>query len=115
MRYFVISDNSDTLTGLRLAGIEGVLCRTREETLGAIAQAEQDESIGILLINEKLSALCPDRVDALKRTAMRPDRVDALKRTAMRPLLVEIPDRHHTHRAPDSITRYIREAIGIKV
>ena len=79
-----------------------MLCRTREETLGAIAQAEQDESIGILLINEKLSALCPDRVDALKRTAMRP-------------LLVEIPDRHHTHRAPDSITRYIREAIGIKV
>ena len=44
-----------------------------------------------------------------------PERVDALKRTAMRPLLVEIPDRHHTHRAPDSITRYIREAIGIKV
>ena len=56
----------------------------------------------ILLINEKLSALCPERVDALKRTALRP-------------LLVEIPDRHHTHRAPDSITRYIREAIGIKV
>ena len=98
MRYFVISDNSDTLTGLRMAGIEGVLCHTREETLAA----EADETIGILLINEKLSALCPEREDALKRTALRP-------------LLVEIPDRHHTHRAPDSITRYIREAIGIKV
>ena len=102
MRYFVISDNSDTLTGLRMAGIEGVLCHTREETLAAILAAEADETIGILLINEKLSALCPERVDALKRTALRP-------------LLVEIPDRHHTHRAPDSITRYIREAIGIKV
>ncbi len=102
MRYFVISDNSDTLTGLRLAGIEGILCHSREETLTAIAQAEADETIGVLLINEKLAALCPERVDALKRTAMRP-------------LLVEIPDRHHTHRAPDSITRYIREAIGIKV
>ena len=102
MRYFVISDNSDTLTGLRMAGIEGVLCHTREETLNAILAAEADETIGILLINEKLSALCPERVDALKRTALRP-------------LLVEIPDRHHTHRAPDSITRYIREAIGIKV
>ena len=99
MRYFVISDNSDTLTGLRMAGIEGVLCHTREETLAAISQAEADETIGVLLINEQL---CPERVDALKRTTMRP-------------LLVEIPDRHHTHRAPDSITRYIREAIGIKV
>lgn len=102
MRYFVISDNSDTLTGLRLAGIEGTLCKTKEETLAAMEQAERDETIGILLINEKLSALCPQQVDALKKTAVRP-------------LLVEIPDRHHTGRAPDSITRFIREAIGIKV
>ncbi len=102
MRYFVISDNSDTLTGLRMAGIEGVLCHSREETLAEMARAEADETVGVLLICEKLAALCPERVDALKRTAMRP-------------LLVEIPDRHHTHRAPDSITRYIREAIGIKV
>ena len=102
MRYFVISDNSDTLTGLRLAGIEGVLCKTREETLSAISEAEQDETVGVLLINEKLSALCPEQVAELKLTAVRP-------------LLVEIPDRHHTGRAPDSITRYIREAIGIKV
>lgn len=102
MRYFVISDNSDTLTGLRLAGIEGVLCKTKEETLAAIDQAEKDESIGVLLVNEKLSSLCPERVAALKLTSVRP-------------LLVEIPDRHHTKRAPDSITRYIREAIGIKV
>ena len=64
--------------------------------------AEKDPDIGILLINEKLSALCPERVKALKLTSVRP-------------LLVEIPDRHHTERPPDSITRYIREAIGIKV
>ena len=102
MRYFVISDNSDTLTGLRLAGMEGVLCKTKEETLRAIDMAEKDPDIGILLINEKLSALCPERVKALKLTSVRP-------------LLVEIPDLHHTERPPDSITRYIREAIGIKV
>ncbi len=102
MRYFVISDNSDTLTGLRLAGIEGIKAETREQTLDAIANAVQDASIGILLINEKLAALCPDQVNAMKLTSVRP-------------LLVEIPDRHHTGRAPDSITRYIREAIGIKV
>ena len=102
MRYFVISDNSDTLTGLRLAGIEGTRAETRKETLAAIDAAAKDPSIGILLINEKLAALCPEQVNALKLTSVRP-------------LLVEIPDRHHTGRAPDSITRYIREAIGIKV
>ncbi len=102
MRYFVISDNSDTLTGLRLAGIEGARAETREEALRAIDQAVADESIGILLINETLAALCPEQISQLKQTALRP-------------LLVEIPDRHHTARAQDSITRYIREAIGIKV
>ena len=102
MRYFVISYNSDTLTGLRLAGIEGTRANTREETLAALEAAAQDPSIGILLINEKLAALCPEQVNTLKMTSVRP-------------LLVEIPDRHHTGRAPDSITRYIREAIGIKV
>ena len=102
MRYFVISDNSDTLTGLRLAGIEGIKAETRAQTLAAIDSAVQDPTIGILLINEKLAALCPEQVNAMKLTSVRP-------------LLVEIPDRHHTGRAPDSITRYIREAIGIKV
>ena len=36
MRYFVISDNTDTQVGLRLAGVEGVLARTREEVREAI-------------------------------------------------------------------------------
>lgn len=102
MRYFAISDNSDTLTGLRLAGIEGTRAETRAETLAAIEQAAQDPTVGILLINERLAGMCREQVDALKLTSVRP-------------LLVEIPDRHHTSRAPDSITRYIREAIGIKV
>ena len=31
MRYFVISDNTDTQVGLRLAGVEGVVARSKEE------------------------------------------------------------------------------------
>ena len=38
MRYFVISDNTDTHVGLRLAGIEGVVVRSREEALAALDQ-----------------------------------------------------------------------------
>ena len=30
MRMFLISDNGDTLTGMRLAGVEGVVVRTRD-------------------------------------------------------------------------------------
>ena len=98
MKYFVITDSTDTQVGLRLAGIEG------EEPLvrAAIQTAAADPDIAVLLITEKLAALCQDLIAPLKLTAQRP-------------LVVEIPDRHSAGRAPDSITRYIREAIGVKL
>ena len=42
-------------------------------------------------------------------------RVDQIKLSARTPLLVEIPGRQGAERAPDSITRYVREAIGVKI
>ena len=68
----------------------------------AIQTAAADPDIAVLLITEKLAALCQDLIAPLKLTAQRP-------------LVVEIPDRHRAGRAPDSITRYIREAIGVKL
>ena len=102
MKYFVISDNADTQTGLRLAGIDGVIVHEKDEVHAAIQSAVGDKSIGILLITENLARMCDDLIYDLK-----------LKLHS--PLLVEIPDRHGTARTPDSITRYVREAIGIKV
>lgn len=102
MRYFVICNNRDTLTGLRMAGIEGRIAVNKEQTSLALKETTADKSIGILLINEKLAALCPEQIYDLKLHAQTP-------------LVVEIPDRHRTGRQPDSITSYIREAIGIKL
>lgn len=102
MKYFVITDSTDTQVGLRLAGIEGVVVREPSQVREAIRTAAADREIGVLLITEKLAALCQDLIAPMKRTAQRP-------------LVVEIPDRHSAGRAPDSITRYIREAIGVKV
>ena len=102
MKYFVITDSTDTQVGLRLAGMEGVVVREEFEVRRAIDQAARDPEIGVLLITEKLAALCADQIAPLKLTAQRP-------------LVVEIPDRHSAGRAADSITRYIREAIGVKL
>ena len=38
-----------------------------------------------------------------------------MKLNQKRPLIVEIPDRHGNGRTKDSITRYVREAIGVKI
>lgn len=102
MRFFLISDNRDTATGLRLAGIEGVIVHEEAQVRTELKKAMDDESVGVILMTEKLIGLCPELVYDLK-----------LNRT--RPLIVEIPDRHGNGRAKDSIERYVRDAIGVKI
>ena len=102
MRFYVISDNVDTQIGMRLAGIEGVVVHEQEEVHKALADAMEMEDVAVILMTEHLVSMCSELVDDLK-----------LNRS--RPLIVEIPDRHGNGRAKDSITRYVREAIGIKI
>ncbi|HCC35503.1 MAG TPA: ATP synthase subunit F [Ruminococcaceae bacterium] len=102
MNFYVISDNHDTLTGLRLAGIEGVIAHAQDEVEQALNSVIKNEEIGIVLVTERLVSLCPELIYSLK-----------LK--VRRPLIVEIPDRHAQGRSKDSISRYIREAIGVKI
>ena len=50
---YLISDNIDTLTGMRLAGVDGVMVHTREELRSAIEEAMHDKTVGIILLTEK--------------------------------------------------------------
>lgn len=102
MRMFLISDNVDTLTGMRLAGIDGVVVHEKQEIKQALDEVLSQKDIGIILMTEKLGEEIPEIVDDIK-----------LNRTF--PLLLEIPDRHGSGRRPDFITAYINEAIGIKI
>lgn len=102
MKFWLVSDNHDTLTGMRLSGIEGVLAESADEVKAALLTAMENTEIGIILITEKLAAECPSLIKDLK-----------LNRA--RPLIVEIPDRHAEGRSKDSISRYISEAIGVKI
>ena len=102
MRFYVISDNVDTQVCMRLAGIEGVVVHEQEEVRQALSAAMAMEDVAVILMTEHLVKLCPELVDELK-----------LNRA--RPLIVEIPDRHGNGRAKDSITRYVRDAIGIRI
>lgn len=102
MKYFLISDNIDTCTGLRLVGIEGIVVHEKSETELAIEQAIADPDIGILLITENLKALCADYIAEIVQTRRFP-------------LVVEIPDRHGFRGDHNSIARYIETAIGLKL
>lgn len=102
MKMFLISDNADTYTGMRLAGVEGVMVRERNELKEALEKALADKEIGIILLMEKFGREFPELIDDIK-----------LHRKV--PLIVEIPDRHGTGRASDFITSYVNEAIGLKL
>jgi V/A-type H+-transporting ATPase subunit F len=99
---YLISDNNDTYTGMRLSGVEGTVVHTKAALKEQLDKVLADKTIGIVLITEKLSAEFPDIINDIK-----------LNRRL--PLIVEIPDRHGTGRKPDFITAYVNEAIGLKL
>lgn len=102
MKMFLISDNIDTYTGLRLAGVGGVVVHEREELKHALQDAIADRENGVILLTEKFGKEFPDIIDDVRLNHRLP-------------LLIEIPDRHGTGRAPDFITSYVNEAIGLKL
>lgn len=101
MKFFLISDNVDTLVGMRLAGVEGVVVHERDELFLSIEKALSDRDIGVLLITEKLTKLAPEQIRQMKLSSRRP-------------LLVEIPDRHADSNIAAEMEAYISEAIGVK-
>ncbi|MBR5722015.1 MAG: V-type ATP synthase subunit F [Oscillospiraceae bacterium] len=102
MRGFVISDNTDTLMGMRLAGFAGELAHTREDTLAVLSKAMHEDQVAVVLITEKLAALCEAEVLELKTHVSVP-------------LLVVIPDRHGSADMTAAISRYLAETVGIHI
>lgn len=102
MRFELISDNTDTLVGMRLAGITGVIAHTPDEVKKALKDAVEKDDVAIILITEKLVQLCEKFVYELKSTCKKP-------------LIVEIPGGEPSGSKKDSITKYIRDAIGLKI
>ncbi|MBR2279341.1 MAG: V-type ATP synthase subunit F [Ruminococcus sp.] len=102
MKYYLISDNVDTQMGMRLAGIEGVVVHSEKHIREELLKAMDNPEIAVILMTETLVSKCPDLIYELKLNRKRP-------------LIVEIPDRHGNGRTADSITKYVQEAIGVKL
>ena len=50
MKMYLISDNLDTLTGMRLAGVDGIVVHERDELKESIEKAMGDPEIGSVLL-----------------------------------------------------------------
>ncbi len=102
MKMYLISDNVDTATGMRLAGVDGCVVHTQNELKAALHSVLADKEVGIVLLTEKFGVEFPEIINDVK-----------LNRRL--PLIIEIPDRHGTGRKADFITSYVNDAIGLKL
>ena len=102
MKMYPISDNVDTYTGMRLAGVEGVVVHERKELKEALESAISNKETGIILLTEKFGREFPEIIDEV-RLHHKP------------PLIIQFLDIHGTGRKPDFITSYVNEAIGLKL
>lgn len=101
MKIFLITDNHDAEIGMRLAGAECALVHNAAEASAEMEKAGADETIGLLLVTPHVKAMCKEKVEDLQR--------------GKRPLVVCIPDGDSKDTGDESITAYIRDAIGIKI
>ncbi len=102
MKAFLISDNIDTATGMRLAGIESVVVHEKDELTEAFEKVLKDKTVSIIFVTELLSTKFPTVIANVKLNYKQP-------------LVLEIPDRHGSRKRADFITSYINEAIGVKL
>lgn len=102
MKTYLISDNRDTMIGMRLAGIRGTVVDDEIEASELLDEILKDKEIGIVVITEKLAEKMRDKVNYVKQKLEIP-------------LIVEVPDRHGSIKEPDYITGYVRDSIGIKI
>ncbi len=101
MKMFVISDNNDTYTGMRLVGIDGVVVHTGADVIDTVEKLISEPEVGIILYTEVIRRLAPDYL-AEKMTKLE------------KPLFLEIPDRHGSSDGGD-MAQIIRNSIGVKI
>lgn len=88
--------------GMRFAGVDGVVVHEEDEVRRELTKAMEREDVAVILMTEHLVSLCPELIYDLKLNRKKP-------------LIVEIPDRHGNGRTKDSITKYVQDAIGVKL
>lgn len=102
MKMYVICDNTDTLTGMRLAGVEGKVVHDRAGVIETIKETTARDDVSVVLITSVLKGLCNDYLS------------DFMKKHP-EPLFLEIPDRHGAGREHGSIAKFIESSIGLKL
>ena len=83
-----------------MSGVDGVVLHKEDELRDKLNELMKEDDIAIIMITSTLLNLIRDTVYDLKLNCPKP-------------LIIEIPDRHGNGRTKDSITKYVKDAIGV--
>jgi len=100
MKSYIISENRDSMLGMKLAGIQGFYSLDPEEIEHAFKGALKDPDIGIIYLTEKAYFMIEELVMGTKRKVLFP-------------LITVIPDRYGYQKQQGVITQYIKESVGL--
>ena len=101
MKLYIVSDDADTCTGLRLAGAFFMLSANKETAEKALKTACMDPEAGMIMITANIRKMCPGAVSMIEK--------------GQKPVLIEIPDSKNAGKPSDSLGDYIRATVGISI
>ncbi len=101
MRSIIITDNEDTIVGLRLAGIEGKLVNNESKVIPIVDGLINDGNIGIIMITQDLFH---KNYDALLERKLKEKEL----------MIIEIPS-FKEEMKKSLITEHIRNSVGLKL
>jgi V/A-type H+/Na+-transporting ATPase subunit F len=101
VKFFCIADE-DTLRGFRLAGVDGRVVATAEESRQAIEDALRLPDCGIIIITSSAA-------DTVR------DTVEKVRLEQDRPLIIEIPGPKGKPAESKGLRGFVQEAVGIRL
>jgi V/A-type H+-transporting ATPase subunit F len=101
VKFYVIGDR-DTVLGFALAGVDGEIVDSAEQTQKALTLAFQKEDLGVIIIPERTASEVRHQIDQY------------VYKTTF-PLIIEIPNRLGPMEGRGSIRDLIRTAVGIHI
>ena len=102
MKTLLISDNLDTVVGLNIAGIKGIVVSNKEQCSDEMKKLMENKEIELILITEKAALFIPELIQKIKLEMKFP-------------LIVEIPDANGSVKPENNILQYIKKAIGLNL
>ncbi len=100
MRTVILADE-DTALGFSLAGVQGIIVNTPDETRTAFDEIVRQHDVGILLITERVAQQIRETVD---RWILSPGT----------PIVLEIPDSRGPMEGRRTPHEFVKSAIGVK-